>query len=78
MKRLSDLDIGESGDILCVTAAGGMRRRLMDLGFTMGARAECLFAAPGKGMRAYRVREAVVALRRKDAATVLLREAAHG
>ncbi len=78
MKRLSDLDIGESGDILCVTAAGGMRRRLMDLGFTMGARAECLLAAPGKGMRAYRVREAVVALRRKDAATVLLREAAHG
>ena len=42
MKRLSDLDIGQSGDILCVTAAGGMRRRLMDLGFTMGARAECL------------------------------------
>ncbi len=78
MKRLSDLGIGEAGEILCVTAAGGMRRRLMDLGFTMGTEAECLFAAPGKGMRAYRVRQAVVALRRKDAATVLLREAAHG
>ena len=61
----------------CVTASGRMKRRLMDLGLTEGAEAVCLFFAPGKGMRAYRVRKTVIALRRRDAENVVLEDNGH-
>ena len=77
MRDLAGLNIGEEGTVAGVTARGGMRRRLMDLGLTPGARVECLLGAPG-GMRAYRVRGTVVALRMKDAKTVLLEDGRHG
>ena len=77
MKRLSGLNRGDMGRVKEIPAAGGMQRRLMDLGLTEGAAVECLFAAPGGGMRAYRVRKAVVALRNADAAKVYLEETGH-
>ena len=77
MRDLSSLPLGKSGRVLCLRAGEGMGRRLMDLGFTPGAQAACVLAAPGKGMRAYRVRGAVIALRRKEARTVILEEDNH-
>ena len=77
MKRLCDLQPGESGRVRCLTAAGGMKRRLMDLGLTEGAEATCLFFAPGRGMRAFRVRRTVIALRRRDAENVVLEDNGH-
>ena len=77
MRDLSSLPPGQSGRVLCLRAGEGMGRRLMDLGFTPGARAACVLAAPGDGMRAYRVRGAVIALRRKEARTVILEEENH-
>jgi Fe2+ transport system protein FeoA len=76
MLYLSGLAVGESGRVKCLRAAEGEGRRLMDLGFTPGARAKCLLAAPG-GMRAYQVRGAVIALRRKEARQVILEEENH-
>ncbi len=52
----------------------GIGRRLMDLGFTPGAETACLLAAPGNGMRAYLIRGTVIALRRKEARQVILKE----
>ena len=77
MRDLAGLNKGEEGTVAWVTARGGMRRRLMDLGLTPGARVQCLLGAP-EGMRAYRVRSTVVALRMKDAKTVLLEDGRHG
>jgi len=77
MKKLSDLRPGENGRVKCVTAAGGMKRRLMDLGLTEGAEAACLFFAPGKGMRAYQIRKTVAALRQRDAASIILEDGRH-
>ena len=51
---------------------GEVRRRLMDLGLTPGARVTCLFSAPSGDPRAYMVRGSVIALRREDAAGVVL------
>lgn len=75
MGKLSGLAVGGRGRVKSVS--GGLRRRLYDLGFTPGTEAECLFAARGRGMRAYRVRGAVVALREKDAGQVWLEEEKH-
>ena len=77
MRNLTDLALGEGGTVRCLRASGGMGRRMMDLGFTAGARVECLLSAPGGGMRAYRVRRAVIALRKKDARTVILEDSSH-
>ena len=77
MASLADLALGRRGRVKCLMAKGGMRRRLMDLGFTAGAETECLFAAPGRGMRAYRIRGAVIALRQRDARQVAVEDERH-
>ncbi|MBR4539206.1 MAG: ferrous iron transport protein A [Clostridia bacterium] len=77
MRNLSELPLGQSGRVQCLRAGEGTGRRLMDLGFTPGAETVCLLAAPGNGMRAYRIRGAVIALRRREARTVILEEENH-
>ncbi len=75
MRNLAELNVGEAGRVH--GASGSLSQRLRDLGFTRGAAVECLFAAPGHGMRTYRVRGAVIALRRRDARQVSMEEARH-
>ena len=75
MKKLAELTVGERGKVRCVE--GGLSQRLRDLGFTRGAAVECLLAAPGRGMRAYRVRGAVIALRQRDARQVAVEDGRH-
>ena len=52
---------------------GELRRQLRDLGFVPGAQVECLGRSPLGDPAAYRVRGAVVALRRRDAQRIALR-----
>ena len=75
MRKLGDLSVGETGRVW--GAEGNLTRRLHDLGFTRGAIIECLFSAPGRGMRAYRVRGAVIALRQRDAQQVAMEDGRH-
>ena len=55
-----------------ISAQGELRRRLRDLGFVPGAQVECLGRSPLGDPAAYRVRGAVVALRRRDAQRIAL------
>ena len=77
MRDLSSLPLGQSGRVLCLRSGERTGRRLMDLGFTPGAEAVCMLAAPGDGMRAYRIRGTVIALRRKEARQIILKEERH-
>ena len=43
-----------------------MRNRLLDLGLTPGSETEFLFCAPSGSPRAFLIRGAVIALRKKD------------
>ena len=69
---LNELRPGESARVRGLLPDGGrdIVPRLLDLGFTRGACVRCLFAAPSGEPRAYRVRGAVLALRREDAGLV--------
>ena len=71
---LYELCPNRRGRILRLTTAGAMRRRLMDLGFVPGAEVECLFCNAGGSLTAYAIRGAVIALRRLDAAGILVIE----
>ncbi|HET7218686.1 MAG TPA: metal-dependent transcriptional regulator [Vicinamibacterales bacterium] len=75
LTTLADIPHGESAEVvsLDVNCQGFSRRRLMDLGFTPGARLEPALDTFAGDPRAYRVRGTLVALRRDQAAQVIVR-----
>ena len=76
---LPRLEPGFSAIIAQLTAQGEMRRRLQDMGFIPGTTVACLQRSPLGDPTAYRIREAVIALREEDARHILLKkEASHG
>ena len=67
---LCDLRDGEWGVVYSLTGCGGLRQRLLDLGFVEGARVKRLFSAPSGNLAAYQIRGAVIAIRASDAAGI--------
>jgi DtxR family Mn-dependent transcriptional regulator len=76
--RLSDLDSGQLGEVVALDPAcrGFLRRRLLDLGFTPGARVRPDLTTFAGDPRAYRVRGTTIALRRDQSSRVLVRSVA--
>jgi len=75
LRRLSDLPTGERAEVVGLdeSCQGFSRRRLMDLGFTAGARTRPFLKTFAGDPRAYEVRGTLIALRRDLAAQVLVR-----
>jgi DtxR family Mn-dependent transcriptional regulator len=73
--RLADLDQGAMAEVIRLddVCQGFSRRRLMDLGFTDGALVRPILRTFAGDPRAYEIRATVVALRRDQAAFVLVR-----
>lgn len=69
---LAALREGERARVAELQAQNGMRRRLLDLGLTPGTQVECELKSPSGDPAAYRIRGALIALRRRDAALVLI------
>ena len=80
VRRLSDLAAGQLGEVVELDPGlrGFMRRRLLDLGFTPGARVRPDLTTFAGDPRAYRVRGTTIALRRDQSARVLVRDVAGG
>ena len=72
---LADLAHGDKAEVVALDAncQGFSRRRLMDLGFTPGARLEPVLDTFAGDPRAYRVRGTLVALRSDQASQVMVR-----
>lgn len=70
--RLSDLKPGDVGVVRDLECEGFGRRRLLDLGVTPGTRVDCLFAGVAPEPMAYRIRGAVIALRRQQADDIVV------
>ena len=70
MKRcsLTELSANARGEIISLGNSPAMRRRLQDLGFTKGAAVTPLFS--NSSLRAYLIKEAVIALRAEDASLI--------
>lgn len=69
-QKLCGLRCGQWARVEAVGGAEGMRRRLQDLGLIEGTRVECLHQNRAGDLSAYRIRGAVIALRREDAQSV--------
>ena len=72
---LADLPTGEMAEVVSLdpSCQGFSRRRLMDLGFTPGARLEPALQTFVGDPRGYRVRGTLVALRQDQAKQVMVR-----
>ncbi|MCP4250187.1 MAG: ferrous iron transport protein A [bacterium] len=69
---LSGLETGQAGVVRGLRATGLVRRRLLDLGFCPGTVIDVVRSSPLGDPICYRLRGSAVALRRQDAADVLL------
>jgi ferrous iron transport protein A len=65
--RLDALEPGARGRVVAIRSQGLTRRRLLDLGVTPGAVIERAFTSPLGEPVAYRVRDALIALRAEQA-----------
>lgn len=70
---LSALPCGKGAVVHRLETTGSMRRRLLDIGLTPGSRVRALFQSCSGDPTAYEICGSVIALRREDAATVLVR-----
>lgn len=75
---LSDLEIGEAGHVVHVTrrCRPPERRRLMDLGVLPDTLVQVEMDSPGGNLKAYRVRDTLIALRPEQAALIHVRRSA--
>ena len=69
---LSELLPGQRATILKLYSPDSIKRRLQDLGFIHGNTVECVFSASSGDPIAYRIGETLLALRKKDAKTILV------
>ncbi len=73
--RLTDLAIGDTATITAIRGRGAFRRRLLELGIVPGTPVSRTGQAPLGDPITYRVRGAVIALRRDEADTVVVEAA---
>ena len=71
-RNLSCLRVGECGAVVKITSGINMRRRLLDVGMSPGTRILCVGKSPFGDPRAYLVRGCVIAIRNKDADSVII------
>ena len=78
MTRLSTLAPGESADVVALAAScrGAQRRRLLDLGLVPGTRVTSELRGPSGDPTAYRIRGALIALRRDQASHIFVHKRA--
>lgn len=76
MRTLSSLLPGESASIESILTHKPIRRRLQDIGLIKGETVTCLQKSFFGDPTAYLIRNVVVAIRREDAETVVIGQAA--
>ena len=67
MATLNEIPLNSIGEITSLDFTGNLRRRFLDLGFTVGAKVMPVFKSPAKDPIAYSIRGTVIALRNVDA-----------
>ncbi|MDD6032966.1 MAG: FeoA family protein [Oscillospiraceae bacterium] len=72
--QLTSLRPGQTAVVCGLDTVGEMRRRLQDLGLIRGTAVQCLEKSPLGDPTAYRIRGTVIALRKRDAASVRIRQ----
>ncbi len=78
LKKLSDLQPGEAGEVVKVQGSGPFRQRLLEMGLTRGVRVEMEKTAPLGDPTEYVVKGYHLSLRRGEADLILIRPLVEG
>ncbi|SHJ47293.1 FeoA family protein [Tepidibacter formicigenes] len=70
--QLCELEIGYKGRVTNLLSDGLSRRRMLDLGIVPGAEIVALRKSPLGDPIAYKVKEAVIALRKEESSKILV------
>lgn len=73
ISTLSSLECGSGAVVSALNTEGAMRRRLMDMGFTPGSSVRALFRSCSGEPVAYLIHDTVIALRKEDAQSVIVK-----
>lgn len=71
-QTLESLPLAREAYIYRLNSAGEGRRRLLDLGFSVGRPVTALFRSPFGSLTAYRIMGSIIALRPEDASQILI------
>lgn len=73
MRSLNELKINEESIIVSVNTDINIKRRLMDIGFVKGEKVKLILKNFGDNMRAYKIKNTVMALRVSDTKNILIK-----
>lgn len=73
MKSLNELKINEESTIISVNTDINIKKRFMDIGFVKGEKVKLLLKNFGDNMRAYKIKNTVMALRVSDTKNILIK-----
>ena len=71
MRNLNDLKINEEATIIQIQNSN-LKKRLMDIGFVKGTKIKLLLKNFGDNMRAYQIKNTVMALRLNDSKNIFV------
>lgn len=71
---LDNLKIGKSAKVLKINNIGSIRRRIMDIGLTEGTIITAELASLFNDPIAYRIRNALIAIRKDDSKNIIVEE----
>lgn len=74
MNTLNNLNKGEVSRIISIDNKLNIKKRLLELGLTNGVLIECILINPFKNMKAYRVKNTIIALRNDDSTFIRIGE----
>lgn len=74
MENLNGLKINEEAVIVSVNTDKDIKRRLMDIGFVKGEKVKLILKNFGDNMRAYKIKNTIMALRVKDSKNILIKK----
>lgn len=75
IKTLNEIAVGNMALVKKVNSTGDIRRRLLDIGLTPGTKIESVLKSSYGGLVAYKIREAMIAIRDEDAKNIMVEEA---
>lgn len=71
---LDHLQVGKSGKVIKLNNTGTIRRRLLDLGLVPGTIIKAELSSPFHDPIAYKIRNALVAIRKNDSKNIIVEE----
>ena len=70
--KLTNMPIGKSGKVVCLTCQGQKKRRLLDLGLIPGTKIKARQKSPSGDPIAFEIRGATIALRSEETNSVII------